>query len=318
MAAMDSWRPSASLDTLRARAELLARTRMFFAARGVMEVDTPILSAHATVDFHIDSVRTADGRWLHTSPEFAMKRLLTAGSGPIWQLCHVFRAGDLGRHHNPEFLMLEWYRPGWDHHQLMDEIVALLVAVGVAPAGVVDRMTYRDAWLEHAGVDPFDSELPDLVRALASRADPPEASGDFDRDAWLDFGMGFVVGPKLGIEAPCFVHDFPASQAALARVRGGDPPLAERFELFWKGQELANGFHELGDPAEQRRRFEADQQRRSRQEREVPPFDANLIDALAAGFPDCAGVALGVDRLLMLLLGLPEIAAAMPFDYGRA
>lgn len=313
-----SWRPSASIETLRARAELLARMRTFFAARSVLEVDTPILSAHATVDFHIDSLRTADGRWLHTSPEFAMKRLLAAGSGPIFQLCHVFRAGDLGRHHNPEFLMLEWYRPGWDHHWLMDELVQLLVALGIAPAGVVDRVSYRDTWLEHAGADPLSAELPVLVKALAQRADPPESAGSFDRNGWLDFGMACVVGPKLGQVAPLLVYDFPASQAALARVRPGKPPVAERFELFWKGLELANGFHELSDAAEQLARFEADGERRRAAGREAPPWDRHLIEALEAGLPDCAGVALGVDRLLMLLLELPEIAAAMPFDYGRA
>ena len=313
-----SWRPSASLQTLQARAELLARIRTFFAARSVMEVDTPILSAHATVDFHIDSVRADDGRWLHTSPEFAMKRLLAAGSGPIWQLCHVFRAGDLGRRHNPEFTMLEWYRPGYDHHRLMDEMIELLIVLGVAPAGTVERMTYRDAWLEHAGVDPWTDDLSALVRALSQRHDPPVNSRDFDRDGWLDFGMGFGVGPRLAPIVPCFVYDFPASQAALARVRPGDPPLAERFELFWKGIELANGFHELGDAAEQRARFEADRQRRREAGREAPPHDAHLIEALAAGLPPCAGVALGVDRLLMLMLGLPDVASAMPFDYGRA
>jgi lysyl-tRNA synthetase class 2 len=313
-----TWRPSASLETLRARAELLARLRAFFAARGVLEVDTPVLSAHGTVDVHLDSLRTADGRWLHTSPEFAMKRLLAAGSGPIWQLCHVFRAGDLGRHHNPEFLMLEWYRPGFDHHRLMDEMIELLIALGVAPAGTVERFSYREAWREHAGIDPFAAEMPDLVRALSMKHDPPAAARDFDRDAWLDFGMGFVVGPKLGVPAPRFVYDFPASQAALARVRPGPPPVAERFELFWKGQELANGFHELGDAAEQRARFEADRARRLAAGRATPPYDARLIEALQAGLPDCAGVALGVDRLLMLLLGLPEVAAAMPFGWDRA
>jgi lysyl-tRNA synthetase class 2 len=313
-----SWKPSATIDTLRARAELLARMRAFFAARGVLEVDTPALSAHGAVDPHIDSLRAADGRWLHTSPEFAMKRLLAAGSGPIWQLCHVFRPGDLGRHHNPEFLMLEWYRPGLDHHRLMDEVVELLVTLGVAPAGTVERLSYRAAWLEHAGCDPFAVDLPGLVRALSTRHDPPASARDFDRDGWLDFGMGFVVGPRLGLQAPALVYDFPASQAALARVRPGPPPVAERFELFWKGQELANGFHELGDPTEQRARFEADRARRLAAGREAPPYDARLIEALKAGLPDCAGVALGVDRLLMLMLGLPDVAAAMAFDYGRA
>ena len=317
-----TWRPSASIETLRARAELLARIRTFFAARGVLEVDTPILSRHATVDFHIDSLRAGDGRWLHTSPEFAMKRLLAAGSGPIWQLCHVFRAGDLGRHHNPEFLMLEWYRPGFDHHRLMDEVIALLISLGVAPAGTVERYTYRDLWREVVGVDALAADAATLGAALTHArghsAPAPADAASFDRDAWLDFGMAFVVGPKLGLPAPCFVYDFPATQAALARVRDVDPPVAERFELFWKGQELANGFHELGDAAEQRARFEADRARRLAVGREAPPYDANLIEALGQGLPDCAGVAVGVDRLLMLLLGLPELAAAMPFDYVRA
>jgi lysyl-tRNA synthetase class 2 len=214
--------------------------------------------------------------------------------------------------------MLEWYRPGFDHHRLMDEMAELLIALGVAAAGTVERITYREAWREHAGTDPFEAGEAELVRALGARADPPAGARDFDRDGWLDFGMGFVVGPRLGLGAPCFVHDFPASQAALARVRPGSPPLAERFELFWKGQELANGFHELGDAAEQRARFEADRARRIAAGRETPAYDARLLEALAAGLPPCAGVALGVDRLLMLLLGLPDIAAAMPFDYGRA
>lgn len=313
-----TWRPSASIQTLRARAELLARMRTFFAARGVLEVDTPVLSAHGTVDVHIDSQRTAEGRWLHTSPEFAMKRLLCAGSGPIYQVCRVFRAGDLGRHHNPEFLMLEWYRPGFDHHRLMDEMTELLIALGVAPAGTVERFSYRDAWLEHAGIDPFAADPKELAATLGRYAAPPAGAAGFDRDAWLDFGMGCVVGPKLGGITPCFLYDFPASQAALARIRKADPPVAERFELFWKGQELANGFHELGDADEQRARFEADRARRLQEGRATPPYDANLIDALANGLPDCAGVALGVDRLLMLMLGLPELAAAMPFDWSRA
>ncbi|MGH8482145.1 MAG: EF-P lysine aminoacylase EpmA [Nevskiaceae bacterium] len=313
-----TWRPSASLETLRARAELLARMRTFFAARGVMEVDTPVLSAHGTVDVHIDSLRTADGRWLQTSPEFAMKRLLAAGSGPIYQLGHVFRAGDLGRNHNPEFLMLEWYRPGFDHHRLMDEMIELLITLGVAPAGAVERISYRDAWREIAGVDPLTADAAALGRALGRHEHAPEHAADFDRDAWLDFGMGFVVGPELGHKTPVFVYDFPASQAALARVRPGPPPVAERFELIWKGLELANGFHELGDAAEQRARFESDRARREQAGRETPAWDAHLVEALAAGLPHCAGVALGVDRLLMLLLGLPEIGAAMPFAWDRA
>ena len=281
-----------------------------------MEVDTPILSAAATVDLQINSERTVDGRWLRTSPEFPMKRLLAAGSGPIYELGHVFRAGDAGRFHNPEFLMLEWYRPGWDHHRLMAEVGALLVALG-APAPAAP-LTYREAWLAHAGLDPFATPTEAFGPALRERHGQALPAQGLDRDGWLDFGMAFVVGPRLGGDAPCFVHDFPASQAALARVRDGTPPVAERFELFWQGLELANGFHELADAAEQRRRFEADQARRKAAARSVPPLDERLLEALASGLPDCAGVALGVDRLLMLLSGLPDLAAAMPFPHDRA
>lgn len=312
-----TWRPSASLETLKARAALLARTRAFFMERGVMEVDTPVLSRHATVDVHIESERTHDGRWLRTSPEFAMKRLLAAGSGPIFELGPVFRAGDQGRVHNPEFLMLEWYRPGFDHVKLMDEVAELLVALGGPQVG--KRTTYRDAWREHAGVDPF-GELDPIIAALKERAPAPDDAARFLRDDWLDFGMGLVVGPKLGQDGPEFLLDFPASQAALARVRatGNEPPVAERFELFWQGLELANGFHELADAREQGQRFAGDQRRRRSLGRVVPPHDENLLQALRAGLPDCAGVALGMDRLLMLLLGKRDLAEVMAFPADRA
>jgi len=315
------WRPSASLETLKARASLLSAIRAFFAERHVLEVDTPILSRHATVDRHIESFAAA-GQWLHTSPEFAMKRLLAAGSGSIYQLCHVFRAGDVGQLHNPEFLMLEWYRVGWDATRLMDEIEDLLRALGVPMGAPVARLTYRQAFEQVAQIDPFTATIAQLRGGLASHGvtapghvTPDEAT---DRDFWLDLWMGAIVGPKLGLATPCFVHDFPASQAALARVRDGNPPVAERFELFWRGLELANGFHELTDAAEQKRRFESDRDWRKQHDRSVPPYDANLIAALESGLPPCAGVALGVDRLLMLLLGLPDVASVMPFDSARA
>jgi lysyl-tRNA synthetase class 2 len=309
------WRPSASLQTLKARAELFGSIRVFFSARGVLEVDTPMLSKHATVDRHIDSFRAVDGRWLHTSPEFAMKRLLASGSGPIYQLCHVFRVDEAGRHHNPEFTMLEWYRPGWDHGRLMDEVEALLGALGGPPK--CERLTYREAFKRHAGFDPFVEDVAAARRALES-AGVAVPAGLSDWNGWLDVSMSMLVSPLLGQDQPCFVHDFPASQAALARVREDQPPVAERFELFWRGLELANGFHELTDAVEQRARFESDQYWRRMHGKEVPPYDANLIAALEEGLPPCAGVALGVDRLLMLLLDLPDVAAAMPFSAGAA
>lgn len=305
----ESWRPSASLETLKARAELLSSARAFFYARGVMEVTTPVLSRHATVDKHIDSFDVPGAGWLQTSPEFAMKRLLAADSGSIYQLCPVFRREESGRHHNPEFQMLEWYRPGFDHHRLMDEVAELLAAVG--GPGSCERLSYQAAFLREAGFDPFTAPLSRLREGVQV---PMNYSSD-NRDDWLDLWMSQVVGPKLGVTQPFLLYDFPASQAALARVRNG---VAERFELFWKGLELANGFHELTDAAEQAQRFKNDSEWRRANGRTTPPYDTQLIAALQSGLPPCAGVALGVDRLLMLLLNLPTLSHALTFDSERA
>ena len=312
------WRPSASTETLKARAELYGSVRAFFLARGVLEVDTPILSAHATVDRHIESFEVATAsaavgpRWLQTSPEFAMKRLLCAGSGPIYQICHVFRREESGRHHNPEFCLLEWYRPGYDHLRLMDEVEQLLQTLGVS-AVAFERLSYQQAFVRYAGLDPFAATLAQLRDA--ARFDGDAGAQVQERDFWLDLIMSAKVGPQLGRGAPVFVHDFPASQAALARMVDGR---AQRFELFWHGIELANGFYELADADEQRRRFEADQAWRAANERVVPPYDQHLLAALSAGLPDCAGVALGLDRLLMLLRGQTAISASLAFASDRA
>jgi elongation factor P--(R)-beta-lysine ligase len=322
------WRPSASIEVLKARAELYGSVRSFFAERGVLEVETPILSRYATVDRHIESFALATPHvspltshgFLQTSPEFAMKRLLAAGSGPIWQIAKVFRVDEQGRHHNPEFTMLEWYRPGFDHHALMDEMAALLAHCGVAK--LCGRRSYREAFEQHAGFDPHASDAAMLRKRLRERgiAEPTGLVADeiADADFWLDLWMSLVVGPQLGRDAPEFVYDFPASQSALARVRAGDPPVAERFELFWQGIELANGFHELTDAAEQARRFRADQDWRSARGRPVPPADVHLVEALRSGLADCAGVALGLDRLLMLQLGLDRLDQVLAFPADRA
>lgn len=316
-----NWKPTASLDALRARAALLTTIREFFAQREVLEVSTPLLSRYATVDRHIDSFKTVDGRWLQTSPEFAMKRLLAAGSGPIWQIAPVFRVDEQGRHHNSEFTMLEWYRPGFDHQRLMDEVEALLRSCGAPEAGWA-RLSYRQAFERHAGFDPHVLPAEDLRSRLQSNGVPePQDLSDaemIDRDFWLDLWMSHVVGPQLGGDAPTFLYDFPASQAALARVRDGNPPVAERFELFWQGLELANGFHELTDAGEQQRRFEADQDWRRQRGRVVPPYDRELIGALQTGLPPCAGVALGIDRLLMSLLGVERLDDVIAFPADRA
>jgi len=320
MTKLKTWEPRARLRTMHARAALYATIRAFFAQRQVLEVETPALSRAATVDPNVESFVTASGHWLQTSPEFAMKRLLASGSGAIYQIARVFRLEEAGRLHNPEFTLLEWYRPAWNYRQLMDEVQSLLTAAGLA-AGF-NSISYRDAFHLHAGLDPFTASAQHLQRACAAAIgrvpEPPEVAAEAQRDFWLDLLMSAVVGPRLGIAAPQFLYDFPASQAALARVRADDPPVAERFELFWKGLELANGFGELIDAQEQRRRFESDQQRRRVRGQQVPPYDQALIEALAAGMPACAGVAIGLDRLLMLMLELPHIGDGLSFDFERA
>lgn len=320
------WQPRASLETLRLRADLMQRIRTFFSTRTVLEVETPVLSRAATVDPQIDSFSSQGGRWLQTSPEFAMKRLLAAGSGAIYQIARVFRIDESGRFHNPEFTMLEWYRPGFDHLRLIDECEALLAELGLR--GPCARSSYRDAFIRHAGVDPFLAARAALeARCVVALGELPSMPSGNDlgldesraRDFCLDLLMSHVVGPQLGRDGPEFLIDFPASQAALAKVcRDVDPPVAERFELFWHGIELANGFHELTDAAEQQQRFEADRARRIAGGRAAPPYDAQLIAALTHGLPACAGVAVGLDRLLMLMLGLPHIGDVLAFDDARA
>ena len=317
------WRPAASLDALRRRAALTAAVRRFFGERGVLEVETPLLAAAGTPEVHLESVTVAAaGRswYLQTSPEFHMKRLLAAGSGPIFQLFRAVRDGEAGRRHNLEFTLLEWYRPGFDHHQLMDEVeelVAELLGDAAQPCG---RLTYGEAFCRHVGVDPHRASPAELDAALAAAGIEGPAFVPEDRDGRLHLLMAAVVEPRLPAGA-CFVYDFPASQASLARVRpgrGGEPPVAERFELFVAGVELANGFHELTDAAEQRRRFAADAAERRR--RGLPPMaaDERLLAALDAGLPDCAGVALGLDRLVMLAAGAGSIAEVTAFPAERA
>lgn len=325
---MSDWRPCASPETLRARARLYAQCRGFFAERGVMEVTTPALSRATALDIHIHSW-TAQSQafgqyWLQTSPEFAMKRLLVAGSGPIYQICPVFREDESGRLHNPEFTMLEWYRPGYDHHRLMDELSDLLNVV--APDGSArmstQRLSYQEAVFQSVGIDPLAATA-EILRTCLERLGIPVPENITPREAadvdfWLDLLLGLHVGPSLGRDSPLLIYDYPASQAALARVRPGSPAVAERFELYWQGVEIANGYHELADAAEQRARFQKDQQRRREHGLAIPPLDENLLSALETGLPDCAGVAVGLDRLLMCLLGLDSVSATLAFPFDRA
>jgi lysyl-tRNA synthetase class 2 len=318
------WRPSASLDVLRTRARLLGAAREHFAVHGVLEVDTPLLSHAAVTDIHIESVPAevaGQGRmYLHTSPEYAMKRLIAAGLGDCYQVCHVFRDGERGARHNPEFTMVEWYRLGYDAPRMMDDVEALLrhMLGGLRALAPALRVTYRDAVREHAGVDPATAGTAEVEAALRRHGIPPPESSLHDRDELLDLLVSVVVGPRLGMNRPTFVHDYPASQAALARILPGEPAVAARFELYLDGVELANGFHELGEAAEQRRRFEQDLEQRAARSRPARPVDERFLESLRHGLPDCAGVALGFDRLVMAALSLDTIDEAMPFPVERA
>jgi len=317
---MDEWRPGTELPILQRRARLLASVRAFFAARDVLEVDTPILGATGGSDPAIDCLRTIDGGVLQSSPEYFMKRLLAAGSGAIYQVARAFRAEEAGRLHNPEFLLLEWYRPGFDDVALMAEVDALLTPwLAGFPAR---RVRFRELLAERLGVDPFEAKSATLVLALnehfgrcGREADVQALTGG-DRNALLDLAYAEAIE---GCSGAMFIHDFPPEQAALARLRrdaDGDR-VAARFELVVGGIELANGYHELLDAAEQRRRFQADLAQRRASARWVPAVDERLLAALEAGLPDCAGVALGLDRLLLLMTGATALDAVMPFGRDR-
>jgi lysyl-tRNA synthetase class 2 len=315
------WRPTASVKTLQLRARMLSRIRGFFAAHSVMEVETPALSRAAVTDPNLASFAVATARsqrYLHTSPEFPMKRLLAADSGDIYQICKVFRADEAGCHHNPEFSMLEWYRLDFDHLDLMDEVEELLqqVCKGLTNSKPIRRLAYRDAFIEHAGLDLVGATVADC--ATSANKHRIEVKADLALQQWRDLIMSHVIVPACAVDGLTFIYDFPADQAALARVRPDDPPVAERFELIGYGLELANGFHELTDPREQRERFERELQ--VRQARGLPchPLDERLLETLSYGLPDCAGVALGLDRLVMLAGGLDQISEAMAFSWENA
>jgi lysyl-tRNA synthetase class 2 len=321
MLVANDWQPTASLENLKLRAELLAKLRQFFAARGVLEVDTPALSRAGATDRHIQSFRVEDGReghlYLHTSPEFPMKRLLASGSGDIYQICKVFRSGEAGRNHNPEFTMLEWYRLGLDHHQLMAE-VAVMIGGLIPELDPPEYLTYRDAFQAHAGFDVFTAGSKECIAALTRDGRRVPAEAELDYDSWLDMVAGEIVYPALGKGRLTFIYNYPASQAALARIWPGEPPVAERFEAFIGGVELVNGFHELADAAEQGRRFDADRTFRAAHGLMDVPRDERLLAALHHGLPGCSGVALGVDRLVMVVAGARSLSEVIPFLSDRA
>lgn len=309
---MSTWSPSAARNALVARQQMYRRIREYFQTRSVLEVETPLLSQAPVADPNITPIQ-AGHRWLHTSPEYAMKRMLCAGYGDIYQICKVFREGEAGKRHNPEFTMLEWYRVGWTHRQLMDEVAKLLQ--GLLASRFSDlpclHLTYAQAFHTYAQLDVHhcsDQEIAQRGQQLAN------AALDLDRDGWLDIIMSHQVEPALPHNNLIFIDQFPASQAALAKLAKNEQGVlvAQRFEVFFNGMELANGYQELTDAKQQLQRFQHELQGTDR------PHDAHLIAALEHGLPDCAGVALGLDRVLLHLLDAKNIAQVISFDWQRA
>ena len=309
---MSTWLPSASRPALVARQQMYRSIREYFYARSVLEVETPLLSQAPVADPNITPMQ-AGSRWLHTSPEYAMKRMLCAGYSDIYQICKVFRDGEAGRRHNPEFSMLEWYRMGWTHRQLMDEVAELLQLLLAERFSELPclHLSYAQAFTQYAQLDVHhcsDQVIAQHGQQLAG------ADLALERDGWLDVIMSHQVEPALPRNTLIFIDEFPASQAALAQVVSNQDgvQVAQRFEVFFNGMELANGYQELTNAEQQLQRFQHELQGTER------PHDAHLIAALEHGLPDCAGVALGLDRVLLHLLDAEHIAQVVSFDWSRA
>ena len=325
-----NWRPVATFSALKKRAEIIQSIRDFFTARGVTEVETPLLS-HATVtDPHVVGIPAIfkqngsheETLYLQTSPEYAMKRLLAAGAGSIFQICKAFRQGDLGRVHNPEFTMLEWYRVGFDHHALMNEMDELLQTI--LKTERAERFSYAALFDTFLGMNPHTASLQELMQCALDQNiqfvvnQHENVSEEMQRNNWLALLLTHCIEPQIGHERPVFLYDFPVSQAALAKIRHDESsPVASRFEVYFKGLELANGFHELQDSKEQRKRFEADILFRKENNIPVVGIDEDFLAALDVGLPDCSGVALGVDRLIMIALNANSIDQVISFGFDR-
>lgn len=317
-----AWQPSATITVLKQRADALAKIRNFFIQREVMEVDVPVLSHCAVSDPFIDAISASYRHYpqdsvqqcfLQSSPEYAMKRLLAAGSGCIYQMAKVFRNGEIGHKHNPEFTMLEWYRIGFDEQQLMDEVAALVTQITAIET--FKKLTYQQVFIDYLDVDINLASTAQLETLMRSRI---EIDAQLDRDGWLNLLMSHCIEPQL--KGAVFIYDYPASQAALAKVKTNSAgvSVAARFELFINGVELANGYHELTNAGEQEKRLQADIQQRKALDLPQNPTDQRLVAALASGMPECAGVALGIDRLLMIALNKQHISEVLPFDFSRA
>ena len=310
----DDWKPLASKQGLGARARLYAKIREFFSAQNVLEVDTPILNEHAVTDVHIDSIRMGENSfngYLHASPEYAMKRLLAFFRRDMYQLCKVFRDNEKGKYHHPEFTMLEWYRVGWSYHELMQEVDGLVknLLQDRVQLDTTTFITYQNIFLDYCGLDPWLAMQPDYMRVCKQSG--ISLSTEISNQQCQELILDQVIVPQLQKHCLTFIYDFPGQQAALAKInRQG---IAERFELYLGDIELANGFQELTDAQEQSLRFVCDNQLRQQVGKVQIEADQQFIAALQFGLPECAGVALGVDRLLMFLLGASEIKQVLAF-----
>ncbi len=317
-----NWQPVAGREVLKQRARLLKRIRAFFDARDVLEVETPVLSSAGSTDPHIDSLQTMfrdEFYYLNTSPEYSMKRLLADRGEPIYQVCKVFRDDELGPHHNPEFSMLEWYRPGFDMHQLMDEMSDLLTHVLSQASVSIDRLSYRQVFEKLAEIDPHQVSAEDCRRCAIKHNIEQPVGLDDNKDEWLDWLLTQLILPSLESGRFTFIYDYPASQCSLARLHEDEQgvQVASRFEIFYGEVELANGFHELLSSAEQRQRFEGENHRRIAAGKSEVKIDGYLLDALTHGLPDCSGVALGLDRLLMILCEKQTIDEVLTFPFAN-
>jgi len=317
----ESWRPIAGNQLIKLRADTYTRIRQFMAERDVLEVETPVLSHVTVTDTQLDSFNceysspqtTLDKTlYLQTSPEYAMKRLLASGTGAIYQISKVFRNKEQGKYHNPEFTMLEWYQPGYDHHQLMAELESFL---GLFAMSDCEKTSYADIFTSQTGLDPHTCNTNELV-SLAEEYGLSSSSEE--RSVLLDFIFSHKIVSTLGNTNPLFIYDYPACQSALAKLSDKLPKVAERFELFIKGMEIANGFHELTDADEQLGRLKKDLALRKKTKRPALPIDQLFTDALKQGLPDCAGVAVGIDRLLMAITGVKDIREVLTFPIENA
>ena len=319
---LGDWRPNTNKEMLNLRAELLRRSRHFFEQRSVLEVETPVLSLASIQDPNIDSVTarlslSKHPYFLHTSPELFMKRLLAAGSGDIYQICKVFRDGECGPKHNCEFTMVEWYRLGFDHHRLMQETADFCIALLQDYVSVhgVDNLSYQDLFQQYANIDPFQATEDDLLVGLNSGRIPVPAG--LDRRQLLDLTLSTLVEPRLPSQRLVCVHGYPRDQASLSRIDDKDPRIACRFEVFLGSCELANGYYELCNAEEQRSRFEQEALQRNDLNKGSVPMDELFLAALESGLPDCAGVAVGFDRLMMLAAGENSLSKVISFPLDR-